>query len=151
MPVAAPVPGGLRIVRTVHARRADVFDAWVNPERLRSWWGPPGIAVAELHADLRVGGSYRIVMAAPDGPRRVLVWTFREIVPPERLVYGWRWDEAPEGAAESVVSVAFRDRGERTEIELTHTGFADDGLRDTHASGWLACLDELDGTLNRMV
>lgn len=137
----------MRIVRTVRARRADVFDAWVNPERLRAWWGPPGIDVVELEHDLRVGGSYRIVMQAPDGERRVLVWTFREIAPPERLVYGWRWD----AGAESLVAIRFHDRGDGTEIEITHTGIAEEAERDAHAAGWVGCLDGLDATLNRMV
>jgi uncharacterized protein YndB with AHSA1/START domain len=147
----SPLPGGLRVVRTLQARRAEVFDAWTDPERLRAWWGPPGITVSEVHADLRVGGSYRIVMTAPGSAPRVLVWTFREIAPPDRLVYAWHWAEGPEGTVESIVTVRFRDRGERTEVEVTHTGFDDDSVRDNHAQGWLGCLGELDKTLNHMV
>jgi activator of Hsp90 ATPase-like protein len=52
----------LRVVRTVRAPRHEVFDAWVDLDRLRAWWGPPGIEVVELEHDLRVGGSSRIVM-----------------------------------------------------------------------------------------
>jgi uncharacterized protein YndB with AHSA1/START domain len=146
-----PLPGGLRVVRTLRARRADVFDAWVDPDRLRTWWGPPGIEVAALEADLRVGGSYRIAMQAPDGERRVLVWTFREIARPERLVYEWRWESGPDVAAPSLVTVAFHEAGAHTEIELTHTGIDDEAIRARHGPGWLACLEELDRTLNRMV
>jgi uncharacterized protein YndB with AHSA1/START domain len=137
----------LRVVRTIQARRVDVFDAWVDPERLRAWWGPPGIEVVELEHDLRVGGSYRIVMQAPDGEQRALVWSFREIAPPERLVYGWRWD----AGAESLVAVRFHDLGDRTEIEITHTGIVDDAEAAMHEHGWAACLDGLDAILNRVV
>lgn len=137
----------VRVVRTVQARRDDVFDAWVDPERLREWWGPPGIDVVELESDLRVGGRYRIVMEAPDGERRVLVWSFREIARPERLVYGWRWD----AGTESLVAIRFHDLGDRTEIEITHTGIAGDAEGAMHEHGWAACLDGLDATLNRMV
>ena len=137
----------LRVVRTVHAPRDEVFAAWVDPERLRAWWGPPGIDVVELEHDLRVGGRYRIVMQAPDGERRVLVWRFREIRPPERLVYDWRWD----AGAESLVAIRFHDLGDRTEIEITHSGIADEAESAMHEHGWVACLDGLDTILNRMV
>jgi len=147
----AALPGGLRVVRTFHAPRADVFDAWVDPDRLRAWWGPPGIGVSELVGDLRVGGSYRIVMEAAGEPARVLVWTFQAIEPPERLVYTWHWDTSPEGVVSSLVTVRFLDLGRRTEVEVTHTGIEDDAVRDNHALGWDACLGELDKTLNHMV
>jgi uncharacterized protein YndB with AHSA1/START domain len=109
------------------------------------------VDVYELDADLRVGGSYRIAMEQPGGERRTLVWTFREIAPPERLVYGWRWDSGPEMGTESLVTVVFREAGERTEVELIHTGIADDTVRDSHAAGWSGCLDGLVATLNRLV
>ena len=139
-----PLPDGLRIVRTIPGERADVFDAWVDPDRLRSWWGPPGVAVSALDGELRVGGSYRIAMETPDGERRVLVWTFREIVPPARLVYSWRWDDGPEAGPESTVTVQFRDVERGTEIELIHTGIADGQVRESHGQGWLGCLDGLE-------
>jgi uncharacterized protein YndB with AHSA1/START domain len=48
---------GLTVVRTIRAPLADVFDAWVNPRRLRNWWGPPGVTVLQVEGELRVGGS----------------------------------------------------------------------------------------------
>ena len=147
----ARLPDGLRAVRTLHAPRAAVWEAWVDPARLRAWWGPPGIAVPELEGDLRVGGSYRIVMEGPDGERRVLVWSFREIVPPERLAFDWQWVSGPEAGAPSRVTVELREVGDRTEVEITHSGLLDAAIRDSHATGWVACLDGLDETLNQMV
>jgi hypothetical protein len=46
------------------------------------------------------------------------------------------------------VTVVFRDAGERTEVELVHTGSADDAVRDSHGAG---CLDGLVASLNRLV
>ena len=42
---------GLRIVRTIPGAPADVFDAWVDRDRLRAWWGPPGIVVSALDGE----------------------------------------------------------------------------------------------------
>jgi len=142
---------GVRIVRAIPGARADVFDAWVDRERLRAWWGPPGIAVRAIEGEVRVGGAIRIVMEGPGGERRTLVWTFREIDPPARLVYGWRWADGPEAGTESLVTVQFREAGERTEVEIVHTGIADPAMRESHGMGWQACLDELTTTLNQVV
>jgi uncharacterized protein YndB with AHSA1/START domain len=137
------LPDGLRIVRSIPGVPADVFDAWVDRERLRAWWGPPGIVVSALDGELEVGGSYRIAMEEPGGERRTLVWTFREIDRPARLVYGWRWADGPEAGPESVVTVSFREAGGRTEVEVVHTGIADPVVRDSHGMGWQGCLDGL--------
>jgi uncharacterized protein YndB with AHSA1/START domain len=138
---------GVRIVRTIPGAPADVFAAWVDRERLRAWWGPPGIVVTALDGELRIGGSYRIVMEQPDRERRTLVWTFREIDPPARLVYTWRWADGPEAGPESLVTVRFRPAGERTEVEIVHTGIPDPAVRDSHGSGWQGCLDALVAAL----
>jgi uncharacterized protein YndB with AHSA1/START domain len=145
------LPDGVRIVRTIAGARADVFDAWVDPERLRAWWGPPGIVVSAVEGELRVGSAIRIVMDGPGGERRTLVWTFREMDPPARLVYGWRWADGPQAGPESLVIVLFREAGERTEVEIVHTGLADPAMRDSHGMGWQGCLDGLVTTLNQMV
>ena len=142
------LPDGLRIVRTIPGARADVFDAWVDRERLRTWWGPPGIIVSAVEGEVRVGGAIRIVMEQPGVEQRTLVWTFREIDPPARLVYGWRWADGPEAGPESLVTVRFRDAGERTEVEIVHSGIADAAIRDSHGMGWQGCLDGLVATLN---
>lgn len=142
------LPDGLRIVRTIPGARPDVFDAWVDRERLRAWWGPPGIVVSALEGELRAGGAIRIVMEGPGGERRTLVWAFHEIDPPARLVYTWRWADGPEAGAESLVTVEFREAGERTEVEIVHTGIADPAVRDRHEMGWQGCLEGLVTTLN---
>jgi uncharacterized protein YndB with AHSA1/START domain len=60
----------LRVERVIHAPREDVFDAWTDPARLRTWWGPPSVPVSRLDGELRPGGDYRIVMVEPSGDER---------------------------------------------------------------------------------
>lgn len=138
---------GVRVRRVIQAPPEEVFEAWTAPERLRTWWGPPGFSVGDLDADLRVGGRYRIVMEGPDGLDRVLLWDFREIDPPRRLVYSWRWERGDAGDEETVVIVEFRDLGGRTEIVLEHSGFTSDPVREHHVAGWEACADRLERLL----
>jgi uncharacterized protein YndB with AHSA1/START domain len=132
----------IRVERVVRAAREDVFDAWTDPARLRSWFGPPGSPVLGLDGDLRPGGAYRLVLADPRGGERVLEWTFREIDPPRRLVYAWRWLSG--SGDDSVVVVEFADLGDRTRVSVEHTGLGRD-IRDIHERGWIGCLESLAG------
>jgi uncharacterized protein YndB with AHSA1/START domain len=113
-----------------------------DPARLCSWFGPPGVPVLALDGDLRAGSAYRLRLADPGGGERVLEWTFREIDPPHRLVYDWRWLSGSGDA--SLVVVEFDDLGDRTRVSVEHTGLPP-AARDTHESGWIGCLDGLAG------
>ena len=75
----------IRFAREIEAPRAQVFEAWTVPEHMRCWWDPAGAELATCEIDLRVGGSFRFVSRGhPDMP---FAGTYREIAPPERLVF----------------------------------------------------------------
>ncbi|HEY1521091.1 MAG TPA: SRPBCC family protein [Solirubrobacteraceae bacterium] len=146
------LPDRLRVVRRVRAGREDAFDAWVNPRRLRGWFGPVGARVVAVEGELAVGREYRLRICHEDGRVDDLVWSFREIAPPERLVFGWSVGSGPAvGRAQTVVTITFRDRGPVTEIELEHSGVQTDQQRKTIASGWTGCFAGLDESLNQVV
>lgn len=135
----------LRLERTYDASPQDVFNAWTNPEVLRRWWAvhPEGSTpIAEV--DLRVGGRYRLSMEDPSGTRHTVGGEYREVSPPQRLVYSWCWeqDNGKPGHV-STVTVEFQADGKRTNVVLEHTGLASAESRDQHAHGWNACLDIL--------
>jgi uncharacterized protein YndB with AHSA1/START domain len=142
----------LRMNRRFEAPRERVFEAWTSPEVLKDWWrAGPDWTTPEAEVDLRPGGSYRLAMRDPEsGQTHTVVGEYREVQPPERLVYTWTWESNPtemQGSAGSVVTVEFLDDGGATNVELTHTGFADDEIRDLHAHGWEACLANLERVL----
>jgi uncharacterized protein YndB with AHSA1/START domain len=146
---AAPV---LVVRRQIAVPRERVFEAWTNPEVLKDWWhAGPDWDTPEAEVDLRPGGSYRLAMRDPaSGQTHTLVGEYREVQPPERLVYTWTWESNPEamqGSAASLVTVEFMDDGGATEVSITHSGFATDEIRDLHAQGWEGCLANLERTL----
>ena len=140
----------LSISRIFAAPRELVFQAWTEPERLRKWWRVQAdytTPIAEV--DLRVGGKYRLGMQAPDNEHPFVVGgTYREVLPMERLVYTWVWEnDSEEGdsdfrPAETLVTVEFRDVGDKTEVVLTHEFFPDDDMKDQHGHGWNGGLDQ---------
>jgi uncharacterized protein YndB with AHSA1/START domain len=135
----------VRMTRTVPAPREEVFRAWTDPERLKQWFGPGEFTIPEAQMDVRPGGEYLIVMQAPDGNRLRLKGAYREIEPPERLVFTWSWGLMWDGAPDSLVTVEFRDAGDSTELVLTHGDFETDGELAPYQGGWESGLDKLEG------
>jgi uncharacterized protein YndB with AHSA1/START domain len=131
------------MTRTVPAPREEVFRAWTDPEELKRWFGPGEFTIPEAELDVRPGGAYEIVMQAPDGNQMRLKGVYREIAPPERLVFTWSWSLMWDGATDSVVTVEFRDAGGATEVVLTHGDFESDDELAPYAGGWESGLDKL--------
>ncbi len=54
---------------------------------MKHWWGPKGFKVISSKMDLRVGGGYHYGMLAPNGDPMWGKFVYREITPPERMVF----------------------------------------------------------------
>jgi uncharacterized protein YndB with AHSA1/START domain len=77
----------LTMTRVFDAPRGVVFAAWTDPAHLAAWWGPKGFTNPRCEVDVQSGGAIRIDMRAPDGTVYPMSGQFREVVPPERLVF----------------------------------------------------------------
>jgi uncharacterized protein YndB with AHSA1/START domain len=135
----------LRLTRIVAAPRDAVFRAWTDPEALRRWWVPvEGMSMPAVEVDLRPGGRYRLTMRNAKGEEFHLTGVYREVRPPERLVYTWRWEGTEYDAeGETLVTVEFVATDAGTELRLTHEQFPDVAARDRHDVGWRGVLDRL--------
>jgi uncharacterized protein YndB with AHSA1/START domain len=139
----------LRIRRVFAAPRQMVFNAWTEPEQLKSWWkvGEDWTTpVAEM--DLRVGGRFVLGTKPPDGDLHVVRGEFREVAPPYRLVYTWHVDGS--GTEENVVTVEFRTIGGDTEVSITHAQLSKESAGSSEA-GWEAVLKSLKQVLTSAV
>jgi uncharacterized protein YndB with AHSA1/START domain len=99
----------LHLKRVLHAPRSRVFRALTEPNELAKWWGPHGFTSPSIEFDLRVGGSYRIAMQPPEGDLFYLQGEFREVDPPSRLAYTFRWEDPTPDDQETVVTLSLRD------------------------------------------
>jgi len=95
--LAVTLPSDREIVmtRVFDAPRSLVFEAHTRPEHLMRWWGPRGYTLEIDQMDLRPGGAYRFVHHAPDGAEYGFRGEYREIVPPERIVWTFEFEGAP--------------------------------------------------------
>ena len=142
----------LQIKKTIAASREKVFQAWTDPKALTRWFAPSDeFSTPLVEVDVRVGGKYRIQMKAPDGGLHTVGGVYREVKPPEKLVFTWVWEPGPSCGQpgheapgyETLVTVELYERGNSTEVVLTHEGFMDSMERDKHNQGWTGCLNRL--------
>ena len=100
--------------RVFAAPRDLVFEAWTRPEHVRQWWGPRKYTMTVCEIDLRPGGADRFVQRGPDGNEYPFKGVYREIVPPERLVYTQIFDFPGLSDHELLVTVTFDERDGQT-------------------------------------
>ena len=134
----------LTLNRVIRASREAVFRAWTDPAEMKKWFCPEGGTVDEAESDLAVGGQFKVAMRLPHGVS-VATGVYREIEPPSRLAFTWRW-EGGEGVkeGETLVTLELHERGDATELVLTHEGFATGEARDGHEQGWSSALNHLE-------
>jgi uncharacterized protein YndB with AHSA1/START domain len=134
----------LSIARVFDAPRSVVYEVWTNADHARQWWGPKDFTTEELEIDFRVGGRYLVRIRDKGGKLHTMHGTYREITPPDRLVFTHRWEE-DDGtlSPETSVTVSFEDVGHQTRLTFAQSGFESDKERDSHRGGWEEVLAKL--------
>ncbi len=75
------------ISRVVRAPRDLVWKVWTQRDHIMKWFGPKGVTIPKCTLDFRPGGVFHYLMQGPEGSGHWGRWVFREITPPERLVF----------------------------------------------------------------
>jgi uncharacterized protein YndB with AHSA1/START domain len=132
----------LIITRLFDAPVQCVFDAWMSREEWQSWIGPEGVDCDVLQLEPRVGGRYRLEMRPGVHERIVVSGTFLAIEEPTLLRFTWGADGDP--TRQTVITLTFTARGDKTEMTLRHEGLGDQANRDSHRRGWSSAFNKLD-------
>src|SRR5437660_3430929 len=127
--------GKHRIVarRRMPAPREIVYQAWIDPEGMREWMGRGDAQSAVAVLDVRVGGSFRIVMKSKDQVHEH-IGTYQVVEPPAKLVFTWSAKENP--GEITLVTVAFQPHGDESELVITHERFTQSNLAQRYETGW---------------
>jgi uncharacterized protein YndB with AHSA1/START domain len=92
--------------------------------------------------DIRPGGAYRVCMRSPEGVDHWKQGIYREIVPPERIVFTFAWEDADgKPGHELLTTVTFAEHGTKTKLTLHQAVFETVERRDDHRGGWTSCLE----------
>ncbi|MGH3879140.1 MAG: SRPBCC family protein [Actinophytocola sp.] len=142
---AAATAHELELTRVFDAPRELVFACWTDPAHLAQWWGPAGYTPTGVEADAVEGGAWRFGMRDPEeGGEHWASGVYLEVVPPERLVFSFRWDPRENQPDEdTLVTITFADRDGKTEMTFHQSGFATVESRDGHTDGWRSAFDDL--------
>ena len=165
---ATPAARPFILTRTFNAPRDLVFRAWTDPEYLKHWWGPKGVTVTLCNMDLRPGGRFHYCMHTQDGVEIWGRWIFREITPPERLVFVSSFSNleggisrhpmSPTWPAELLSTITFATDGAQTTVtihwiplnpsEVERQTF--DAAHDSMRMGWGGSFDGLEAYLAKL-
>jgi uncharacterized protein YndB with AHSA1/START domain len=100
--------------RTYDAPRTLVWETFTQPEHLKHWFGTGDYTTPIVNVDLRPGGEWRYTMRGPEGQEFEVLFIYREIVKPERLVY---YEKLESGDA--VATVTFDEQDGKTTVNLS--------------------------------
>lgn len=153
------------ISRVFGAPRDLVFKAWTEPDRLARWWGPKGFTLLSCTLALRPGGLFHYGMRSPTGAEMWGRWAFREVVPPERLVFVASFSDPAGGVVRAPFSADWPLEVLSTLTLTEHAGqttltmrgvpadagpaeqAAFDAARGGMTQGWTGTLDQLAAAL----
>ena len=119
--------------RRMPAPREIAYEAWIDPDGIREWMCPGDVVSAEAVLDVRVGGSFHIIMHAKDRVHEH-VGTYQVIDPPAKLAFTWSGLENP--AEITLVTVEFFAHGDESELVITHEGFTKSDVAQRYEMGW---------------
>jgi len=124
----------LVVTRTFNGPARIVFEAWTKPELLKRWWAPKsfGLTLLSCEADVRVGGSYRLVFSHPAAPKPMEFFgRYLDVTPHLRLV----WTNEEGGESGQVTTVTFEETGGKTLLVMHDLYPSKEALDDAIASG----------------
>jgi uncharacterized protein YndB with AHSA1/START domain len=159
--IAAEHADDFVISREFDAPRDLVFKAWTEPKRLAQWWGPKGFKLKVANVDLRPGGMFLYGMTAPDGNEMWGKFIYREITPPERMVFIVSFSDENGGTTRHPMSptwplqmlnvVTLTDHGEKTTLTLRSSAYeATQEERDTFRAGRSSMQGGFTGTFDQL-
>ncbi|HSV01977.1 MAG TPA: SRPBCC family protein [Phenylobacterium sp.] len=144
--------GTFSLERTYDASRERVYAAFATAEGKAAWFeGGEGYVTLERVFDFREGGSERLTGRWESGVVSQFDARYFDIVPGERIVYGYEMRLNGTKISVSLATIEFKPAGQGTRLLLTETGAFLDGYNDAgrreHGANLL--LDRVGRSLSR--
>jgi uncharacterized protein YndB with AHSA1/START domain len=141
----------LVVSRTFDGPARLVWEAWTKPELFKRWWAPKsfGLSIISCEMDVRVGGSYRLVIVVGNDAAKAMPFfgRYTEVTPYSRLV--WTNDEG-EGPG-PVTTLTLEERGGKTLLVKHDLYPSKEALDADVASGATGGVDETFAQLDAIL
>jgi len=115
--LTTPSDREITMTRVFDAPRELVFQAHIDPRHVPHWWGQRGSTTIVDTMDVRPGGAWRFVQRDADGTEYGFRGEYREVVPPERLVYTFEFEGMPGHIL--VETITFEELDGKTRLTTT--------------------------------
>jgi uncharacterized protein YndB with AHSA1/START domain len=106
--------------RQFRAPQTLMFQVFTESEHLMRWWVPQPYTLPVCTVDLRPGGIWHYCLRSPEGQVQCARSVYREVVPPEKLVYTTTFaDEYAnpiEGMPEHLTTLIFTEEAGKTKV-----------------------------------
>ena len=112
----------LTFTQVLAAPRELMFRVFSESEHVKQWWGPEGWSMPVCTIDFRPGGTWFYCIRNDEGEEHCAKAVYREIVPPERIVFTDNMVDAGgspiEGFPPRRVSVTFDNIDGKTRLKV---------------------------------
>jgi uncharacterized protein YndB with AHSA1/START domain len=135
--------GTVRIHRVLRAPPERVYRAFLDPAAMTKWLPPHGYTATSHHADVRVGGSFRMSFTHfGSGHSHAFGGEYLELVPHTRLRYTDRFDD-PNLPGVMTVTVELKAVSVGTELNVVQEGVPEVIPLEACYVGWQESLMQL--------
>jgi uncharacterized protein YndB with AHSA1/START domain len=131
----------MAVTRTFDGPARLVFKAWTTAELFARWWIPKsiGLTLVSCEMDVRVGGTYRLMIRPPGSEQAMPFFgTYTDVIPNARIV----WTNEEGGESGPVTTVTFEDRGVQTLVVVRDLYPSKQALDEAIASESMNGFDE---------
>lgn len=125
----------MTLTRVFDAPVSEVWKYWIEPEKVKKWWGPKGFTSTVADMDLREGGTSFVRMRTRDQDM-YNTWAYKKVVPEKEIEFvlafadkdGKHLDPKTLGLPSDMPRevrhvITFRAIGRKTEVTVKEFGY----------------------------
>ncbi len=131
---------------------ANLYDAWINSDKLKQWWQPAGNKLVNIENDVREGGAIKYEFAGRDNQKTIVITgQYKEVKPAEKLVYSWDWQMTGSDNLSNnhfELTIEFSGEGNGSRIAVTQTNEDENESVQPREKGWEEELESLNKFLS---
>lgn len=150
--IVEPDTQNVAIERTFNAPVTEVFDAFVNPDKIVKWWGGKILTTKIDTFEAQTGGSWRMVQS--DGnDDYAFHGVFHEIASSERIIWTFEFEGMPEKGHALMETMHFSEQDGKTTVKSVSVfqsvadrdGMVASGMEDGSRSGYEVLAELVEG------
>ena len=126
-----------------------LYEAWTEPEQLKSWWKPMNKKLIDVVNDVKEGGQVKYIF---NDNTLIIEGKYTEVKKLEKLVYTWNWQLPNDKIKDSSyqLTVAFSGNDSTSVIHILQENFTNEEGTLPHREGWVNGLNDLEKHFDKL-